>query len=216
MARSKSSYLNELSTADLKQLLEARQRIDVLEKERARLQSELTAVEDELKRLVAGVEKPARSGAGKKAAKKTVRRKVTKKKVTKKKVTKKKVTKKKVTKKKVAKKKAASKKVATGKAPAKKVVTRKKATGKKTAMKAAGKKATSTRRAGGNQPKLEDIVVEIIRKAGKPVSYTDIMAAITAGKLFTSKSKNFDNVLRRTLSTSKKVKRAGRGIYDLA
>jgi hypothetical protein len=206
MARSKSSYLNELSTADLKQLLEARQRIDVLEKERARLQSELTAVEDELKRLVAGVEKPARSGAGKKAAKKTVRRKVTKKKITKKKVAKKKV----------AKKKAASKKVAAGKAPAKKVVTRKKATGKKTAMKAAGKKATSTRRAGGNQPKLEDIVVEIIRKAGKPVSYTDIMAAITAGKLFTSKSKNFDNVLRRTLSTSKKVKRAGRGIYDLA
>jgi hypothetical protein len=206
MARSKSSYLNELSTADLKQLLEARQRIDVLEKERARLQSELTAVEDELKRLVAGVEKPARSGAGKKAAKKTVRRKVTKKKITKKKVAKKKV----------AKKKAASKKVLAGKAPAKKVVTRKKATGKKTAMKAAGKKATSTRRAGGNQPKLEDIVVEIIRKAGKPVSYTDIMAAITAGKLFTSKSKNFDNVLRRTLSTSKKVKRAGRGIYDLA
>ena len=201
MARSKSSYLNELSTADLKQLLEARQRIDVLEKERARLQSELTAVEDELKRLVAGVEKPARSGAGKKAAKKTVRRKVTKKKITKKKV---------------AKKKAASKKVAAGKAPAKKVVTRKKATGKKTAKKAGGKTATSTRRAAGNQPKLEDIVVEIIRKAGKPVSYTDIMAAITAGKLFTSKSKNFDNVLRRTLSTSKKVKRAGRGIYDLA
>ncbi len=206
MARSKSSYLNELSTADLKQLLEARQRIDVLEKERARLQSELTAVEDELKRLVAGVEKPARSGAGKKAAKKTVRRKVTKKKITKKKVAKKKV----------AKKKAASKKVVAGKAPAKKVVTRKKATGKKTAKKAGGKTATSTRRAAGNQPKLEDIVVEIIRKAGKPVSYTDIMAAITAGKLFTSKSKNFDNVLRRTLSTSKKVKRAGRGIYDLA
>jgi (p)ppGpp synthase/HD superfamily hydrolase len=203
MARTKASYLNELSTADLKQLLEARQRIDILEKEKARLSRELQVIEGELKRLVDGVESPA-SGPrtrGKKAAvKKRPVKKVTKKVV-----------------KKVAKeaaKKNAAKKVLTKKKTAKNKVA-KKGTGKKTInKKVIAKKAGGSK--GAAPVRLEDVVVGIIRKAGKAVPYRDIMGAITKGKLFTSKSANFDNVLRRTLSTSKKVKSAGRGIYDLA
>ena len=40
-----------------------------------------------------------------------------------------------------------------------------------------------------------------------------IAAAIKQGKLVTSKSKNFENVLRRTLSTSTVVKRVARATY---
>jgi hypothetical protein len=201
MARSKSSYLNELSTADLKQLLEARQRIDVLEKEKARLVKELGAVDGELSRLVAGVEKPSSTGTAKKAAAP---------KTAKKKTTKKKTAKKKIARKKVAKKKAPATKKVTGKKVSKKVAARKttRKVTKKTTKKTVGKAAA--------QPRLEDIVLDIIKKNGGPVAYQDIMASITKGKLFASRSKNFDNVLRRTLSTSKKVKRAGRGLYDAA
>ena len=195
MARNKASYLNELSTADLKQLLEARQRIDILEKEKNRLSKELQNIEGELKRLVDGVVGPAsrpQARRKKAPAKKTTVKKATARKRPAKKVTKK-----------VVKKVRSTKKAA-----------RKKVTKKGVAKKAIVKKARTSK--GAAPVRLEDVVVGIIRKAGKAVPYRDIMAAITKGKLFTSKSTNFDNVLRRTLSTSKKVKSAGRGIYDLA
>ncbi len=199
MARKKASYLNELSTADLKQLLEARQRIDILEKEKARLSKELQTIEGELKRLVDGVESPASRPQARR--KKAAAKKATVKKATVKKATVKKAAARKRPAKKVAKK--VVKKIA------KKKASRKVRTAKKTAPRKVAKK-------GATPVRLEDVVVGIIRKAGKPVPYRDIMDAITKGKLFTSKSTNFDNVLRRTLSTSKKVKSAGRGIYDLA
>lgn len=182
MARLRSSYLNELTTADLKQLLEARQRIDILEKEKARLARELSAVETELERLVAGVEKPARAAAAAEAPAATPRRKKVGKKVARKKATKK----------------------AAGKAT-------KKAPGKATKKAAVRKDAPKT-----GQPKLEDIVLGILKKKGGPVAYQDILGAIIKGNLFVSRSKNFDNVLRRTLSTSELVKRAGRGLYVAA
>ena len=50
----------------------------------------------------------------------------------------------------------------------------------------------------------------------KGMSFKDLHAAIVGGKLFATKSAKFDNVLRRTLSTSKKVKRVARGIYAVA
>jgi len=152
MARSRATYLNELSTADLKQLLEARQRIDVLEKERGRLAKELAVVERELADLMVGSKKPT-------AARKTIP----------------------------------------------KISTKTKA------------KTQTKVKAGGKVPpvRLEDVVVTIIKKARKPVAYQDILSRIQKGKLFTSRSSNFDNVLRRTLSTSKKIKRAGRGVYDV-
>lgn len=201
MARSRSSYLNELSTTDLKQLLAARQRIDVLEKDRSRLLKELAAIESELKRLVAGVKKPARVSAGRKAAKKAVRKKT----VARKKTAKKKATAKKTVVKKTVKK--AAKKTVRTRAATKKTVK------KPVAGKTSSRKKT-TKVAG--QPRLEDVVVGIIKSKGKPVAYKDIMTRIKSGKLFVSRSSNFDNVLRRTLSTSKKVKRVGRGIYDIA
>lgn len=182
MARKKSSLLNELSTADLKRLLHARERIDVLEGEKAKLVKELTRVEKELGKLMEGA---ATGKAVRKTAKKSVRKKTVKKKTVKKKTAKKKTVKKKTIKKKVTRKKS----------PVRKAPASKKASGKM---------------------KLEDVIVAVIRKNGSPVAFQDLKARIVKGKLFKTKSGNFDNVLRRTLSTSKMVKRVGRGIYDVA
>jgi len=123
---------------------------------------------------------------------------------------------KKVGKKKAAKKKTAKKKTATKKT-VKKAATKKAAT-KKTAKKTTGRKAaakqTARKKAGG--PTLEDVVVELLRKEGGPLSFQALLKAIVDGKLFKSRAKDFSNVLRRTLSTSGRVKRRGRGIYGLA
>ena len=205
MPKNRAKLLNELSTSDLQDLLAARERIDVLEKEQTRLVKELSVVEKELDKLLAGV--------GAKPRKKTARKKVAKKKVTKKKVAKKKVAKRATAKKAV--KKTAKK--TTGKKVVRKKVGRKKAATKKTVRKAT-RKTTRKKVAGGKGTgvKLEDVVAALIKKAGGPVPYKDLYTAIVKGKLYATRSSNFDNVLRRTLSTSKMIKRAGRGVYDLA
>ena len=194
MPRKKSTLLKELSTADLKRLLAARERIDVLESEKTRLEKELAKVEGELAKLMTG------SGAASK--KKSPAKKRAKKKVTKKAGTKTaKKTVKKTTRKAVRKK--------TGKK-----------VGKKVSSKTAAKKKSVVRKprraAAGKKLKLEDVIVAVIKKNGGPVAFQDLKATIVKGKLFKTKSGNFDNVLRRTLSTSKAVKRVGRGIYDAA
>lgn len=99
----------------------------------------------------------------------------------------------------------------TAKAAAKKTVkkTAKKAV-KKTAKKAARKKAAAKPKAT-----VETVVVDLIRGHGKPMAFQDILAKVTEGKLVKTKSKNFANVLRRTISTSKLVKRVGRGVYGV-
>ncbi len=168
MPRKNSSILNDLSTGDLKRLLAARERIDVLETERQRLAKELARVENELSKLLAGgAPAPARakkkSGAVKKAR---------------------------------GKKKAAAKKAPGRKAAAKKAP-RKKAAGRK----------------GSPRAKLEDVVLAVLKQNGGPMNFKELFATIVDGKMFKSKSKNFDNVLRRTLSTSKAVKRVSRGVY---
>ena len=63
------------------------------------------------------------------------------------------------------------------------------------------------------KPGIQDVVVALIRENGKPMAFQAILGAIQQRKLVKTKSKNFQNVLRRVLSTSTKVKRAGRGIY---
>ena len=153
MPRRKSSLLNDLSTADLKRLLAARERIDVLEEERAKLVKGLAKVEEELGKLMSTATRGGSGGV-----------------------------------KKVRRKKAAKK------------ATRKKATPRKTA---------------GEKMKLEDVIVSVIKKKRSAIAYQELKARIIKGKLFKTKSGNFDNVLRRTLSTSKKVKRVGRGIYNV-
>jgi len=120
----------------------------------------------------------------------------------------------------VAKKKIARKKVSK-KTTAKKKVTKKKASKKKVAIKKVTKKTTkkTSRRAPAKtsgRVKLEDVVVKVIKANGGPMGYKELISVIVKKKLFVSKSSNFDNVLRRTLSTSKLVKRAGRGIYAVA
>jgi hypothetical protein len=176
MPRKKSSLLNDLSTADLKQLLAARERIDVLEVEQSRLMKALAKVEKELGKLMSGTAK-AGAGSGKKVRRKTVRKKAVAKKAGRKKVVRKKVVRKKTVK----------------------------------------KKAPQTRKAAGSgKMKLEDVIVSVIRKNRKPMAFQDLKARIVKGKLFKSKSGNFDNVLRRTLSTSKAVKRVARGVYGIA
>lgn len=182
MAKRKTSVLSDLTTAQLKRLLAARERIDVLESEKNRLLKELAGVDKELARLEAGAP-VAKGKPGPK--KKTAKKKAAKKKTTKKKVTKK----------------------TAGKTVRKTV---KKAGRGKTA----GRKSVS-KSVGGRVP-LEDVIVAALKKAGGQASFKDLLAAIVDGKLYKSKAARFDNVLRRTLSTSKKIRRVGRGVYSAA
>jgi hypothetical protein len=208
MARSKTSILNDLSTADLKRLLAARERIDVLERERAKLAADLARVEKELAQLMANAadggrpKRKARAAGAKKAGRgrTAVRRKA----------------KTATVKKAAAKKKTASKKAATKKAATKKAATKKAATRKTTAKKTSARKTAARKTAAKPRKTLEDVVVQVLKKNGGTMPFQDLKGAIVKGRLFTSRSTNFDNVLRRTLSTSKAVKRAGRGIYKVA
>ena len=74
-----------------------------------------------------------------------------------------------------------------------------------------------TKKAAGRRPRsgatVQDVVVGLIRENGKPMAFQDILGAIQKRKLVKTKSKDFSNVLRRTLSTSNAVKRVGRGVY---
>jgi hypothetical protein len=240
MPAKKTSLLLNLSTADLKRLLAARERIDVLEVEKTRLVKELAKVENELTKLMAvaaragsgGPGKASRKKAGKKVTKKPGRKKTRRKtagkksrrvkktpvkKVTRKKAAGKKKTKKKVVRKKAAGKKMTKKKVVRKKTAGKKVTKKKVMRKKKAGKKKAPVRKPTTRKAGGSgKMKLEDVIVAVIKKNGSPVPFQTLKTKILAGKLFKTKSGNFDNVLRRTLSTSKAVKRVGRGVYDIA
>jgi len=198
MPNSQKAFLTSLTAAEMKKLLVARERIDVLLTEKEKLTRALDKIEGELSKLMDGA--AGKSGKVRTPARKKPGRK--------KKVAGKKVTVKKATKKKRSKKKVVTKKVTTRKKVTKKTATRKQA--KTTVKKASvGKKATG-------RVKLEDVVVKVIRAHGKPMTYKELIGVIVKKKLFTSKSSNFDNVLRRTLSTSKLVKRVGRGIYSVA
>ena len=176
MPRSQKDFLTQLSAAEMKKLLAARERIDILEEEKAKLTAALAKVDRELEGLMTGVgNAPARP-----------RRKATRKKTAKK----------------------ATRKVA-------KKAVKKTAAKKKAVTKTATAKTTKKKVAAGGRVKLEDVVVSVLQKNGGTMSFKELYAAIAKGKLFKTKSKNFDNVLRRTLSTTDKVKRAGRGIYTL-
>ncbi len=83
--------------------------------------------------------------------------------------------------------------------------------GRKVAAKAA--KGSKKKVAAKGRATIESVVVDLLKKAGEPVAFKDLLATIKKQKLVKTKSANFSNVLRRTLSTSKAVKRAGRGVY---
>ena len=195
MPRLRKVVPTDLSLAELKQLVIVKERMDKLTARRAKLSKELAKVEADLTKLMGGTAKIGRKKTRKKVAKK-------KKKVAKRKVAKR--PRKKAVRRKVAKK-AVRKKVA------KKVV-------RKKARKKVGKTRPAIKRAAksAGKPTLEEVVVSLIKKNGKPMAFQSILRTITKKRLVATKSKNFANVLRRTLSTSKKVKRAGRGIYRVA
>ena len=205
MRRDHASLLVELSVADIKKLLANKKLIDTVIARKAKLEKDLAKVERDLDRLLGAVGAPSKKGSRRKTRKKAKRKKLgrpAKKKAAKKKTAKKRVMKKKVTKRKVSKKKATKKRV-----------TKKRTTKKKVARKSGRK---STKKTGRSSPTLEQVVAGLIKRNGAPLPFQKILSTITRKKLFVSKSKNFDNVLRRTLSTSTVIKRVGRGVYGLA
>ena len=110
---------------------------------------------------------------------------------------------KKPTRKKAGRKKVAKKRVAKA-TPKKKAVQVRK---KRTAKKVAAKKTKAPR------VTVESVVVTLLKGQKKPMAFQDILAAIQKKKLIKSKSKDFANVLRRTVSSSKMIKRVSRGVY---
>ncbi|MBU0741594.1 hypothetical protein KKG45_00425 [bacterium] len=102
------------------------------------------------------------------------------------------------------------------KATRKKATRAKPAAAKKTVRKAATRKKAPVRRKAAGRQTVETVVADLIRKRGEPMKFQDILTTINRKKLVKTKSKNFANVLRRTLSTSKLLKRKGRGIYGVS
>jgi hypothetical protein len=191
MPNVKKDFLTNLTAGEMKKLLVARERIDVLMAEKEKLTIALDKIDTELGKLMSGSEKSASTPV--KAVKKKSRRKTATRKAASKKTTKKKTTKKKVVKKAAVKRQAAKKTVKRG------------------AVKKSGTASKS-----GSRVKLEDVVVKVIKANRGPINYKDLIDTIVKKKLFSTKSSNFDNVLRRTLSTSTLIKRVGRGIYAVA
>jgi hypothetical protein len=196
MSARQAPLLTQLSVADIKGLLKVKEKIESLEARKMTLANELDGIDRELDKLA---KQANRLGAapGRRPAKKAKKKKATKKR---------------------------AKRGAKKTARVAKKTTRKKAkatsrrTTKKTAKKAPRKRGKVRRAARGRrgQPTLADVVADLIAHNGGPMAYKDILTAITEGKLFRSRSKNFDNVLRRTLSTSDRIRRVGRGVYGLA
>jgi hypothetical protein len=60
---------------------------------------------------------------------------------------------------------------------------------------------------------VESVVVALLKANKKPMAFPEIMATIQKKKLIKTKSANFANVLRRTISTSGTIKRVARGTY---
>ncbi len=95
-----------------------------------------------------------------------------------------------------------------------------------------GKKAAAAKAKPGRKPKarvatkrgrpaatkaprttVESVVITLLKANKKPMAFPEIMATIQKRKLVKTKSANFANVLRRTISTSGAIKRVSRGTY---
>jgi hypothetical protein len=239
MTRKFAALAGELSLDDLRRLLVVKERLAELEARRGVLESELAKIRSAIAEVIKGgadgaaptavrrgrgkarkpvgrkktvkkaAKKPAKAKGTTKAKGKTKAKGTTKAKAAAKKVVRRKTAARKVIAKKATAKKAVAKKTVAKKAPAAKKAAAKKPTPKK---KAAGKKAAG--RAPGKQT-LEAVVAGLIRANGGAMSVQDILRAIAKGKLVKSRSRNFSNVLRRTLSTSTILVSAGRGLYKV-
>ncbi len=174
MPRGKRLLASELSLADLRSLLAAKEKMVALEERKAALEKELVQVDAALRQLAAGAA-PAVARAGRQPGRRR------------------------------------------GRKPGPKPKRRAGKAGRRAAAKPAKPAAARGRKAErGTGATLQDVVVGLIRKNGAPMPFQDILAAITKQKLVKTRSKNFANVLRRTLSTSTRVKRVARGTYAAA
>lgn len=80
-----------------------------------------------------------------------------------------------------------------------------------------GKRRTAPRTGRGRGrggKSLEQVIIDLIRSKGGKMMFPDIKSTIVRRKLFATRSKNFDNVLRRTISSSRRIKRVARATYS--
>ena len=176
----------DFTVSELKAMLAAKTKIDELTAQRDALAKDLAKVEKELTGLLGGGI-PGRS-VRKKAGRKKAAKKAAKR---------------------PARKTAAK---ATPAAP-KRGRPRKAAGAKKTAKKPT--RAKPERRGAKGGPTIEAVVIDMIKANGGKMAFKEVLATIQKKKLIKTKAKDFANVLRRTISTSGKIKRAGRGVYRI-
>ncbi len=168
MPRGKAKLASSLTVVELRSLLAVKEKMVALEAKKAKLESELAAVNASLRKIASA---SATAPKGKPRRKARRPRKKT---------------------------------AAVAKAAASKKVARKKTRGAK------------VRRSGRTGATLQEVVAGLIRQNGKPMEFQTILGTIRRKKLVTTRSANFANVLRRTLSTSTRIKRVARGTYGLA
>lgn len=61
-------------------------------------------------------------------------------------------------------------------------------------------------------PTIESFIIDVIQANGGKMAFQEILATIQKKKLIKTKARDFANVLRRKISTSRKIMRAGRGV----
>lgn len=208
MPRKTRLPLADLSLGELKRLVAIKERMAVLEEKRERLQGELAEVQAAIAKLTGAPAASAgrRRKPGRKAGRKPTRkagRKSGRQPA-------------RPTARRGGRAAAAVRPVrAAGTAAGKGVRKAGRRAGRKAGRRPGKAPAVAKRRAGGGGT-LQEVVAGLIRAHGSPMAFQDILRTIQSRKLVKTKSKDFANVLRRTLSTSRLVKRVARGTYGVA
>jgi hypothetical protein len=65
-----------------------------------------------------------------------------------------------------------------------------------------------------NHASLQEIIYQVLQKAGKPLGVGDILDKVHATG-YRSKSSNFRGIVNQTLIKDKRLSKAGRGLYQL-
>ncbi len=88
----------------------------------------------------------------------------------------------------------------------------KRAAAKPGAKKARKMTAANSAPAAG-APTIENIVLDLLKAHGAPMTTPEIVATIKKQKLVKTKAADFPGVVRQMLSKSSRIKRVGRGVY---
>lgn len=200
MPRKKRLPLADISLGELKRMVAIKERTSALEEKRERLQGELAEVEAAIAKLTgapapaAGRQRKPGRKPGRKPARKAGRKPGRK------------------------PGRPAGRRGVRAAAAVRTARAAGKAAGKRgrKAGRRAVKAPAKAKRAAGGGGTLQEVVAGLIRAHGSPMAFQDILRTIQSRKLVKTKSKDFANVLRRTLSTSRLVKRVARGTYGVA